>query len=205
MSLQVFDIRYCYYRLLASLLSQSAPLTSSSSVVSADGEDSEGGGPNRKARRQSSCDLGALERMCTIYVSFVKGWGPDYPNRPTIQDSPCWLEVLMLRALDLKELLVRYFTLDAPALGLAPGPGAAGGPVPGPMSLPGPGPGQVLRSASVASAPAPAATAFTVQSPVSLGAPVGTGSPPFIASSVPNHQQQQVPNCSSSTLFRPGV
>ena len=188
MSLQVFDIRYCYYRLLAALVlqyQQPTTLRSNSSTVSADYEDAEGG-PMPKTRRQSSCDLGSLERMCNIYVSFVKGWGPDYPNRPTIQSSPCWLEVLILRGLALKELLIDYFRLDGPALGTGAGAGA------GPVGL----------SASVASASAPA-TVFTVQSPVS---PAAVGSQSFLSVSAaaagPALNLQQVP-CSSSPLFRP--
>ena len=33
-----------------------------------------------------------LRRLCILRLSFVKGWGPDYP-RITIKETPCWIEV----------------------------------------------------------------------------------------------------------------
>lgn len=31
-----------------------------------------------------------LRRLCILRLSFVKGWGPDYP-RKTIKETPCWI------------------------------------------------------------------------------------------------------------------
>ncbi|GAU94251.1 hypothetical protein RvY_06062 [Ramazzottius varieornatus] len=34
----------------------------------------------------------ALTKMCSIHISFVKGWGADYPRRQ-VRDTPCWIQV----------------------------------------------------------------------------------------------------------------
>ena len=33
-----------------------------------------------------------LRKLCVLRLSFVKGWGPDYP-RHNIKETPCWIEV----------------------------------------------------------------------------------------------------------------
>lgn len=39
-----------------------------------------------------------LRRLCILSMSFVKGWGLDYP-RSSMKDCPCWIEVHLHRAL----------------------------------------------------------------------------------------------------------
>lgn len=41
-----------------------------------------------------------LRRLCVLRLSFVKGWGPDYP-RQSIKETPCWVEIQIHRALQL--------------------------------------------------------------------------------------------------------
>ncbi|CAM2699992.1 unnamed protein product [Rotaria socialis] len=41
-----------------------------------------------------------LRRLCVLRLSFVKGWGPDYP-RQSIKETPCWIEIQIHRALQL--------------------------------------------------------------------------------------------------------
>eukprot|EP00731_Ephydatia_muelleri_P038572 Em0810g3a len=35
-----------------------------------------------------------LTKACCVYLSFIKGWGPEY-HRQAINSTPCWLEIQM--------------------------------------------------------------------------------------------------------------
>ena len=47
-----------------------------------------------------------LRRLCILRLSFVKGWGPDYP-RANIKETPCWIEVHLHRPLQLLDEIGR--------------------------------------------------------------------------------------------------
>jgi len=50
------------------------------------------------ARTQGYNAVYALQTMCNVRVSFVKGWGREY-RRQTITSTPCWVEVQFPRPL----------------------------------------------------------------------------------------------------------
>jgi mothers against decapentaplegic homolog 4 len=56
-----------------------------------------------------------LRRLCILRLSFVKGWGPDYP-RQSIKDTPCWIEVHLHRALQLLDEVLHTMPIDGRSL-----------------------------------------------------------------------------------------
>ncbi|MCJ8749535.1 hypothetical protein PDJAM_G00177360 [Pangasius djambal] len=54
-----------------------------------------------------------LRRLCILRLSFVKGWGPDYP-RHSITHTPCWVEVHLHRALQLLDEVLHTMPLADP-------------------------------------------------------------------------------------------
>jgi len=66
-----------------------------------------------------------LRRLCVLQMSFVKGWGPDYP-RPTIKDTPCWVEVQLHRPLQLLDEVLQAMPLVEPQVQLPTGPATSG-------------------------------------------------------------------------------
>jgi len=62
-----------------------------------------------------------LRRLCVLQMSFVKGWGPDYP-RPTIKDTPCWIEVQLHRPLQLLDEVLQAMPLVEPKVPVPTGP-----------------------------------------------------------------------------------
>jgi len=66
-----------------------------------------------------------LRRLCVLQMSFVKGWGPDYP-RPTIKDTPCWVEVQLHRPLQLLDEVLQAMPLVEPQVHLPTGPATSG-------------------------------------------------------------------------------
>lgn len=56
-----------------------------------------------------------LRRLCIVRLSFVKGWGCDYP-RQSIKDTPCWLEIHLHRALQLLDQVLHALPQQEPSL-----------------------------------------------------------------------------------------
>lgn len=98
-TLKVFDLRQCYqqmrqqnmYQMLAAEALQNPSESSRNPLV----------GLNKDQIDQAaSIGVDDLRRLCSLGISFVKGWGPDY-DRKSIKETPCWIEVQINRALQL--------------------------------------------------------------------------------------------------------
>lgn len=57
-----------------------------------------------------------LRRLCILRLSFVKGWGPDYP-RQSIKETPCWIEVQLHRPLQLLDEVLQAMPLNETRMG----------------------------------------------------------------------------------------
>ncbi|KAF6778493.1 hypothetical protein AHF37_02149 [Paragonimus kellicotti] len=60
-----------------------------------------------------TADVGVddLRRLCMLRLSFVKGWGPDYPRR-SIKETPCWIEIQLHRPLQLLDEVLQGMPLN---------------------------------------------------------------------------------------------
>jgi len=52
----------------------------------------------QEAADKGYCDVFNLTKASSVYLSFIKGWGPEY-HQQAINNTPCWLEIQMHRPL----------------------------------------------------------------------------------------------------------
>lgn len=101
--IKVFDLGQCQGQMQQWVtMAQSAAMAQAATVAgNIQAPDSIGStAPAISLSTAASIGADDLRRLCVIRLSFVKGWGPDYP-RPTIKDTPCWIEVQLHRPLQL--------------------------------------------------------------------------------------------------------
>ncbi|CDW60196.1 Mothers against decapentaplegic-like protein 4 [Trichuris trichiura] len=98
--IKVFDLRQCHRQMLQQAATAHAAAAAQAAAVA---------GLCRNGQviffllaLSAAAGIGVddLRRLCILRMSFVKGWGPDYP-RQTIKETPCWVEVHLHRALQL--------------------------------------------------------------------------------------------------------
>ncbi|XP_063736873.1 mothers against decapentaplegic homolog 4-like isoform X2 [Eleginops maclovinus] len=87
-SIKVFDLRQCHRQMQQQVRANPGPPAVSMTVCLSAGVCPGGLG------------VDDLRRLCIVRLSFVKGWGCDYPRR-RIKDTPCWMEIHLHRALQL--------------------------------------------------------------------------------------------------------
>lgn len=139
--IKVFDLRQCHRQMQS--LAANAQAAAAAQAAAVAGLSSQMGGPPRSKCRAlhsftykiysminqkyvysaflvsagltAAAGIGVddLRRLCILRLSFVKGWGPDYP-RTSIKDTPCWVEVHLHRALQLLDEVLHTMPIDGP-------------------------------------------------------------------------------------------
>ncbi|TKR83267.1 hypothetical protein L596_016888 [Steinernema carpocapsae] len=57
--------------------------------------------------KSSEWKMDDFVKLCSIRVSFIKGWGPDY-NRKSVSDCPVWIDIQVNRAMQLLDEVLRH-------------------------------------------------------------------------------------------------
>ncbi|EJW86209.1 MH2 domain-containing protein [Wuchereria bancrofti] len=116
-TLKVFDLRQCYhqlrqqnmYQLIAAEILNNSSDSSRNPLFGMDRKSAEFAG---RLNQAANVGVDELRNLCSLAVSFVKGWGPDY-DRKSIKETPCWIEVQINRALQLLDEVLHNPTLNS--------------------------------------------------------------------------------------------
>lgn len=119
--IKVFDLRQCHRQMQQQAATAHAAAAAQAAAVAGHipGPHSVGGiAPAISKCLSAAAGIGVddLRRLCILRLSFVKGWGPDYP-RGSIKDTPCWIEVHLHRALQLLDEVLHTMPIDGPRAG----------------------------------------------------------------------------------------
>ncbi|XP_028836914.1 mothers against decapentaplegic homolog 4 isoform X2 [Denticeps clupeoides] len=113
---QVFDLRQCHRQMQQQAATAQAAASAQAAAVAGNipGPGSVGGiAPAVSLSAAAGIGVDDLRRLCILRLSFVKGWGPDYP-RQSIKHTPCWVEVHLHRALQLLDEVLHTIPLADP-------------------------------------------------------------------------------------------
>uniref|UniRef100_A0A668TWL7 Mothers against decapentaplegic homolog n=1 Tax=Oreochromis aureus TaxID=47969 RepID=A0A668TWL7_OREAU len=114
--IKVFDLRQCHRQMQQQAATAQAAAAAQAAAVSGNipGPGSVGGiAPAVSLSAAAGIGVDDLRRLCILRLSFVKGWGPDYP-RQSIKHTPCWVEVHLHRALQLLDEVLHTMPLTDP-------------------------------------------------------------------------------------------
>ncbi|XP_052828801.1 mothers against decapentaplegic homolog 4 isoform X14 [Octopus bimaculoides] len=114
--IKVFDIRQCHCQMQQQAATAQAAAAAQAAAVAGNvpGPASVGGiAPAVGLSAVAGIGVDDLRRLCILRLSFVKGWGPDYP-RASIKETPCWIEVQLHRPLQLLDQVLQAMPLSDP-------------------------------------------------------------------------------------------
>ncbi|XP_047672522.1 mothers against decapentaplegic homolog 4 isoform X1 [Tachysurus fulvidraco] len=114
--IKVFDLRQCHRQMQQQAATAQAAAAAQAAAVAGNipGPGSVGGiAPAISLSAAAGIGVDDLRRLCILRLSFVKGWGPDYP-RHSITHTPCWVEVHLHRALQLLDEVLHTMPLADP-------------------------------------------------------------------------------------------
>ncbi|XP_074647139.1 mothers against decapentaplegic homolog 4-like isoform X2 [Tubulanus polymorphus] len=112
--IKVFDLRQCHRQMQQQAATAQAAAAAQAAAVAGNvpGPASVGGiAPAVSFSAAAGIGVDDLRRLCILRLSFVKGWGPDYP-RHSIKETPCWVEVHLHRALQLLDEVLQAMPVN---------------------------------------------------------------------------------------------
>lgn len=113
--IKVFDLAQCHAQMQQQAQTAQAAAAAQAAAVAGHipGPASVGGiAPAISLSAAAGIGVDDLRRLCILRLSFVKGWGPDYP-RASIKETPCWIEVHLHRALQLLDEVLHSIPAQA--------------------------------------------------------------------------------------------